>query len=168
MNDEATVHYSDVIDQMTLGHDFLFREFGVRPSIAWHIDPFGHSNSHPGLFARMGFDAIFFARIDYQDYEGRVQNRELEMVWRGVKSYSDTADLFTSVMYGTEIEKFRSFSLLKRQRKRTEFSNLPQPLQRIILLQKDFASSVITFNPSCLILHSKITISRNVRKSLRP
>jgi hypothetical protein len=33
MNDEAATHYQDVIDQMTQGHDFLFREFGVRPRI---------------------------------------------------------------------------------------------------------------------------------------
>jgi alpha-mannosidase len=29
----------------------------------------------------MGFDAFFFARIDYQDFAKRKENRTLEMIW---------------------------------------------------------------------------------------
>ena len=36
-SDEATTHYSAIIDQMTRGHGFLIREFGVAPRIGWHI-----------------------------------------------------------------------------------------------------------------------------------
>jgi alpha-mannosidase len=43
----------------------LMKEFGVKPRIGWHVDPFGHSNASPRLFAEMGFDAWFFARLDY-------------------------------------------------------------------------------------------------------
>ena len=43
------------------------KEFGVKPRIGWHVDPFGHSNANPRLFADMGFDAWFFARLDMQD-----------------------------------------------------------------------------------------------------
>lgn len=67
MHDEACTHYEDMINNMIIGHDFLMREFGVRPRIAWHLDPFGHSNANARLFAEMGFDALFFARLDYQD-----------------------------------------------------------------------------------------------------
>jgi hypothetical protein len=45
MNDEATAEYEAIIEQMTLGHEFLYREFQVRPTIGWHIDPFGHASS---------------------------------------------------------------------------------------------------------------------------
>ncbi|OAF69774.1 hypothetical protein A3Q56_02473 [Intoshia linei] len=52
MNDEATTYYSDIIDQMTLGHEFIKNTFGVEavPTIAWQIDPFGHSVSIPKYF----------------------------------------------------------------------------------------------------------------------
>ena len=65
MHDEAAPHYEDMINNMWLGHEFLMREFGVKPRIGWHIDPFGHSSANPRLFADMGFDAWMFARLDH-------------------------------------------------------------------------------------------------------
>ena len=72
MSDEACPSFDDFINNMQKGHDFLMKEIGVRPRIAWHIDPFGHSNAAPRIFADMGFDAWFFARLDYQDKERRL------------------------------------------------------------------------------------------------
>jgi alpha-mannosidase len=67
MHDEACTHYEDQLNNMMYGHKFLMEEFGVKPRIGWHVDPFGHSNANPRLFAEMGFDAWFFARLDRQD-----------------------------------------------------------------------------------------------------
>ena len=59
MNDEAGTDYEAIIDQMTEGHTFLFNgkiflplimltqsiteEFGVRPTIGWHIGGFARN-----------------------------------------------------------------------------------------------------------------------------
>lgn len=43
MHDEATPHYIDMIDQTTLGHQFVKDEFSKLPRVGWQIDPFGHS-----------------------------------------------------------------------------------------------------------------------------
>eukprot|EP01012_Entosiphon_sulcatum_P008827 TRINITY_DN14848_c0_g1_i1.p1 TRINITY_DN14848_c0_g1~~TRINITY_DN14848_c0_g1_i1.p1 ORF type:complete len:1003 (-),score=169.22 TRINITY_DN14848_c0_g1_i1:8-3016(-) len=64
MSDEAAVHYSDFIDQMTLGHAWLQAQFGpsVMPFIGWQIDPFGHTSGAAWLFAKIGFNALQFGR----------------------------------------------------------------------------------------------------------
>ena len=56
MNDEAGTHYNAIIDQMTVGLEFVRENFGdeARPKVAWHIDPFGHSAEQAALFAKVG------------------------------------------------------------------------------------------------------------------
>lgn len=55
MNDEAATHYNAIIDQMTLGLKFVRDNFGdaARPTVAWHIDPFGHSAAQASLFSQV-------------------------------------------------------------------------------------------------------------------
>ena len=82
MHDEACTHYDDMMNNMMAGHEFLMKEFGYRPTIGWHIDPFGHSNANPRLFADMGFDAWFFARLDYEDRAKRLNETAMQWVWK--------------------------------------------------------------------------------------
>ena len=94
MNDEAVAHYVGIIDQMTLGLRSLndtFGECGV-PNIAWQIDPFGHSREQADLFVKMGFEALFFARLDYRDKLKRKEEKSLEMIWN---TSNDNSSLFT-------------------------------------------------------------------------
>ena len=55
MNDEASTHYNSIIDQHSLGAEFLRNEFGecARPKIGWQIDPFGHSREQASLLAQV-------------------------------------------------------------------------------------------------------------------
>ncbi|KAB2038213.1 hypothetical protein ES319_D03G131000v1 [Gossypium barbadense] len=95
MHDEAAPHYIDMIDQTTLGHRFVKREFNITPRIGWQIDPFGHSAVQAYLLsAEVGFDSLFFARIDYQDRAKRKDQKCLEVVWRGSKSLGSSSQIF--------------------------------------------------------------------------
>lgn len=98
MHDEATPHYIDLIDQTTLGHWFIKEEFGRIPRVGWQIDPFGHSAVQAYLLgAELGFDSLFFARIDYQDRAKRLKEKTLEVVWRGSKSLGSSSQIFTVI-----------------------------------------------------------------------
>ena len=100
MSDEATVHYEDFINNMKAGHDFLKEEFGYKPTIGWHIDPFGHHSAAAALFAQMGFNAFFLGRIDEVDKIRRVNNSEMEWIWRPFNdSLGSRAEIFTHMMY---------------------------------------------------------------------
>lgn len=89
MHDEASAHYVSMIDQTTLGHEFLKRELDYYPRVGWQIDPFGHSKTHAWLSSEVGFDALFFGRIDYQDHNLRMDESRMEMVWKGSKASPD-------------------------------------------------------------------------------
>ncbi|KAL7604195.1 hypothetical protein Lser_V15G20819 [Lactuca serriola] len=98
MHDEATPHYIDLIDQTTLGHMFIQQEFGQKPRVGWQIDPFGHSSVQAYLLgAEVGFDSLFFARMDYQDRAKRKIDKTLEVVWQGSKSLGSSSQLFTGI-----------------------------------------------------------------------
>ncbi|KAA8531358.1 hypothetical protein F0562_006067 [Nyssa sinensis] len=95
MHDEAAPHYIDMIDQTTLGHRFIKEEFNVTPRIGWQIDPFGHSAVQAYLLgAEVGFDSLFFGRIDYQDKAKRKNEKSLEVIWQGSKSLGSSAQIF--------------------------------------------------------------------------
>ncbi|KAH9627166.1 hypothetical protein KSS87_018406 [Heliosperma pusillum] len=98
MHDEATPHYIDLIDQTTLGHRFIKDEFDQMPRVGWQIDPFGHSAVQGYLLgAELGFDSLYFARIDYQDRAKRKDEKTLEVVWRGSRSLGSTSQIFTGI-----------------------------------------------------------------------
>ncbi|KAH9288551.1 hypothetical protein KI387_032668, partial [Taxus chinensis] len=47
---------------------------------------------------KVGFEALFFARADYQDIAKRREDRTMEMIWRGSKSLGSTAQVFTGIL----------------------------------------------------------------------
>ena len=82
-HDSGATHYSTMLDQTTFGQAFLHKQFGLAPRIGWHLDPFGHTATQGALLcAEVGFDAFFFARMDYQDRDARRARGDMEMIWR--------------------------------------------------------------------------------------
>lgn len=100
MHDEACTTSDDIINNMAIGHEWVLKEFGVKPRIGWQIDPFGHSNTNARLFAEMGFDALFFSRIDVIDKKARVRNKELEWVWYpNLESLGSEVNIFAHTLF---------------------------------------------------------------------
>ena len=92
--DDSTDHD----DHFSSKQSHLERLLFYSPKIGWQIDPFGHSSANADLVSRMGMEALFFARIDYQDRDIRQKNQAMEMIWRGSKSLGASSDLFTHVL----------------------------------------------------------------------
>jgi len=98
MPDEACTTYGGIIDQMTLGHQFLLNTFGVRPTKGWQIDPFGASSVTPVLEKLAGFDAHLIDRITDKDtYQN---SQRLEFMWQGVPALGTKGQIFTEIMGG--------------------------------------------------------------------
>ena len=51
------------------------------------------------LFAEMGFDALFFGRLDYDDKNKRLRDKTMEMVWQASSSLGKSSWLFTGALY---------------------------------------------------------------------
>ncbi|CAK7334227.1 unnamed protein product [Dovyalis caffra] len=97
MHDEATCHYIDMIDQTTLGHHAIKQQFNKTPRAGWQIDPFGHSAVQAYLLGtELGFDSVHFARIDYQDRAKRKDDKSLEVIWRGSKTFGSSSQIFAN------------------------------------------------------------------------
>ena len=48
----------------------------------------------------MGFDGVFFGRLDYADKEKRMKEKEMEMIWKGDPiDKSSLSDLFTGALF---------------------------------------------------------------------
>lgn len=62
-NDEACPTYEEYIMNFLAGHEFLKKNFGITPKIAWHADQFGHSSGSVDILANLGIEALFFARL---------------------------------------------------------------------------------------------------------
>lgn len=53
---------------------------------------------------QIGFDSLFFARIDYQDRAKRRDEKTLEVVWQGSKSLLSTSQVRSLKFFGTIFE----------------------------------------------------------------
>lgn len=93
--DEATSHYSAILDQMTVGMRFLYDELEVLPRVAWSTDAAGHSATEALLKASGGFAGVFHGSADPSDLHQRQAKQAAELIWRSSLSCGSECDLFT-------------------------------------------------------------------------
>ena len=62
-------NYDDILDNFMTGHLFLKNEVGLEtpPKISWQLDSFGVSEGYARLARDIGFDAMFFTRVDAEE-----------------------------------------------------------------------------------------------------
>lgn len=79
---------------------FLTDTFGScgRPRVGWQIDPFGHSREMASLFAQMGYDGQFVARLDWKEKTARLANMTAEMIWKASDNLGQSAELFFGLL----------------------------------------------------------------------
>lgn len=97
-HDEALPSLDMMLRQTEDGMDFLYQQFGIRTlSVAWQIDPFGHSAITPELFASFGARFFVGNRIDKEVKEEMKRSKSLEFVWRG-SSLGQQADVLSHIL----------------------------------------------------------------------
>ncbi|PIO59257.1 hypothetical protein TELCIR_19286, partial [Teladorsagia circumcincta] len=52
MTDEANPYFPVTVDNIVEGFQFINKEFDVKPSVLFSLDPFGHSNSIAYLYSQ--------------------------------------------------------------------------------------------------------------------
>lgn len=84
MHDEAAPTYTDMLDNLATGHRSIASEFGEEalPTLAWQIDPFGHSATHALLSSPYaGFQGVMWGREPADFKVACRPGRALERVW---------------------------------------------------------------------------------------
>lgn len=81
-NDEGATHYEAVAEQMSVGHQWLLENLGVRPVAGWQIDPFGASSATPHLFGDCGFRSLVIDRISLPTQIDFALEQRMEFWWR--------------------------------------------------------------------------------------
>ena len=102
---KQVAHYNAIIDQMSLGLRFIRDEFGdgARPSVAWHIDPFGHSVEQASINSMIGFDSFYYARIEtIKIIKREKKRRSYKWCQQGSETLGLLArNIFTGALYHT-------------------------------------------------------------------
>ena len=101
MHDEADPSLFGILNQMHLGLKFLRDTLGARPTVEWHIDPFGHSVFMPELYSQLGYKAVVINRVPNAVKQSMRAEKGLEFYW---KYPSSNLSIFTHVLdshYGT-------------------------------------------------------------------
>ena len=98
VNDEATPFYNDIIDNIRLGHQFLFDEFNIKPSSAFFLDSFGHNSGNAHIVSQMGFDSLVLGRMHIDYLELMKDKKLLEFNWDMFGKGNSNKNILTHVL----------------------------------------------------------------------
>ena len=59
----------------------MLENFGIRPTVGWLPESYGHSAAIADLYPKMGLNSLFCARIDHEDKAERIRLKSLEFLW---------------------------------------------------------------------------------------
>ncbi|KAL0485526.1 lysosomal alpha-mannosidase [Acrasis kona] len=102
MHDDAVTTYSAMIDQTTMGHQFISAVFGDQylPRVGWTIDPFGLSSVSPMINKGFKQPHHVINRISYDVKQQFKKDRAMEFRWRYDPNHDDDEhETFTHVMH---------------------------------------------------------------------
>ncbi|EGC33541.1 hypothetical protein DICPUDRAFT_48877 [Dictyostelium purpureum] len=121
-NDEATTNLDEVIEQMTIGHQWLKNNLNYTVEYAWQIDPFGYSSITPTLFSKMGIKGLVINRVSNDIKNYMKDNKEMEFLWKGSKTLNYESEMLVSVLdthysYPDMLDPSKNINLQKRVKK---------------------------------------------------
>ena len=82
-NDEACPLAKEIYTNYEEGMRFLTEEFGIRPTILWQLDPFGHSSATPEILKSIGINQIVLNRMSDAYKNNLIKNQDLSFIWTG-------------------------------------------------------------------------------------
>ncbi|XP_033736441.1 alpha-mannosidase 2x-like [Pecten maximus] len=97
MADAAVTHYSALLVQIQVAHEWLSTEFQVSPKAAWAIDSFGHSPTLPYLWSQTGYTFAVAQRVSQKYKHAMGSRRQLEFTWRQQWDKTGNTDFFCHV-----------------------------------------------------------------------
>ena len=82
MTEEACSHYFAMIDQLVEGQMWVNETFGVAPTTAWSVDPFGQSPTMAFINHKAGVDGMVIDRIHWRLKQSMQRNKNLVFKWQ--------------------------------------------------------------------------------------
>ena len=82
-NDEAWPLVKEIYTNYEEGMRFLTEEFGIRPTILWQLDPFGHSSATPEILKSIGINQVVLNRMSDAYKNVLIKNQDLSFIWKG-------------------------------------------------------------------------------------
>ena len=128
--DEATTHYTAVLDQLIEGHQWLKDTLNVHVNTSWSIDPFGYSMSLPYLWKKAGMKNMAILRIHGAIKQRMAHRKLLTYKWRQQWDKSGAYDIQCHVepytLYNIEHSCGPDMGICKIM-DYARYSNLPAP-----------------------------------------